>query len=107
MINLRVQVLLSCRTRSDIQFHYALGIILDSAKDSLRASLFFNKYGGTVGINLLVSAGVVGLKIKATYVAANLIGGLLFGSRKRNCDHINCRSPMQESIRVGTNKDRL
>ena len=34
---------------------------------------------GTVGINLLVSAGVVGLKIKATYVAANLIGGLLFG----------------------------
>ena len=34
---------------------------------------------GTVGINLLVSAGVVGLKIKVTYVAANLIGGLLFG----------------------------
>ena len=34
---------------------------------------------GTVGINLLVSAGVVGLKIKATYVAANLIGSLLFG----------------------------
>lgn len=35
---------------------------------------------GTVGINLLVSAGVVALKIKATYVAANLIGGLLFGA---------------------------
>jgi len=34
---------------------------------------------GTVGINLLVSTGIVGLKIKATYVAANLIGGLLFG----------------------------
>jgi uncharacterized membrane protein YedE/YeeE len=35
---------------------------------------------GTVGINLLVSAGVVDLKIKATYVGANLIGGLLFGA---------------------------
>lgn len=35
---------------------------------------------GTVGINLLVSTGVVELKIKATYVAANLIGGLLFGA---------------------------
>lgn len=35
---------------------------------------------GVVGINLLVSAGVVGLKIKATYVVANLIGGLLFGA---------------------------
>ncbi|MDY6971227.1 MAG: YeeE/YedE thiosulfate transporter family protein [Thermodesulfobacteriota bacterium] len=34
---------------------------------------------GTVGINLLLGAGVVVLKIKATYVAANLIGGLLFG----------------------------
>jgi len=35
---------------------------------------------GTVGINMLVSAGVVVLKIKATHVAANLIGGLLFGA---------------------------
>jgi uncharacterized membrane protein YedE/YeeE len=35
---------------------------------------------GTVGINLLVSAGVVDLKIKATYLGANLIGGLLFGA---------------------------
>ena len=35
---------------------------------------------GTVGINLLVSAGVVALKIKATHVAANLIGSLLFGT---------------------------
>ena len=35
---------------------------------------------GMVGINLLVAAGVVDLKIKATYVAANLIGGLLFGA---------------------------
>ena len=35
---------------------------------------------GTVGINILVSAGVVDLKIKATYVAANLIGALLFGA---------------------------
>jgi uncharacterized membrane protein YedE/YeeE len=35
---------------------------------------------GTVGINLLVSAGLVDLKIKATYVGANLIGGLLFGA---------------------------
>lgn len=35
---------------------------------------------GTVGINLLVSSGVVDLKIKATHVGANLIGGLLFGA---------------------------
>ena len=35
---------------------------------------------GMVGINLLVATGVVALKIKATYVAANLIGGLLFGA---------------------------
>jgi len=35
---------------------------------------------GTVGINLLVSTGVVDFKIKATHVGANLIGGLLFGA---------------------------
>jgi uncharacterized membrane protein YedE/YeeE len=35
---------------------------------------------GTVGINLLASAGIVALKIKATHIGANLIGGLLFGS---------------------------
>lgn len=35
---------------------------------------------GTIGINLLVSAGVVVLKVKATHVGANLIGGSLFGS---------------------------
>jgi uncharacterized membrane protein YhdT len=35
---------------------------------------------GTVGINILVSTGVVDLKIKATHVAANLIGALLFGA---------------------------
>ncbi|MCD6184825.1 MAG: YeeE/YedE family protein [Deltaproteobacteria bacterium] len=35
---------------------------------------------GMIGINLLVVTGVVALKIKATYVAANLIGGLLFGA---------------------------
>lgn len=35
---------------------------------------------GTVGIHLLVSAGVVELQIKATHVGANLIGGLLFGA---------------------------
>jgi hypothetical protein len=35
---------------------------------------------GTVGINLLVSAGAVDLKIKATHVGANLVGGLLFGA---------------------------
>jgi uncharacterized membrane protein YedE/YeeE len=35
---------------------------------------------GTVGINLLVSTGVVDLKIKAMYLGANLIGGLLFGA---------------------------
>lgn len=35
---------------------------------------------GTIGINLLVSLGIVDLKIKATYVGANIIGGLLFGT---------------------------
>ena len=35
---------------------------------------------GTVGINILVSTGVVDLKIKVTHVAANLIGALLFGA---------------------------
>ena len=35
---------------------------------------------GTIGINLLASAGVVVLKIKAAHVGANLIGGLLFGA---------------------------
>ncbi|MEA2110260.1 MAG: DUF6691 family protein [Pseudomonadota bacterium] len=34
---------------------------------------------GTIGINLLVSTGVVVLKVKATHVGANLIGGSLFG----------------------------
>ena len=34
---------------------------------------------GMVGINLLVHFGVVSLSVKATYVGANLIGGLLFG----------------------------
>ena len=34
---------------------------------------------GTVGINLLMSAGIVDLKIKATNVGANIIGGVLFG----------------------------
>jgi uncharacterized protein len=35
---------------------------------------------GMIGINLLVSLGVVALKIKATSIGANLIGGLLFGT---------------------------
>ncbi|MFP4026232.1 MAG: YeeE/YedE thiosulfate transporter family protein [Candidatus Brocadiia bacterium] len=35
---------------------------------------------GMIGINLLVSAGVVELKVKAAYVGANIIGGLLFGA---------------------------
>lgn len=35
---------------------------------------------GTIGINLLVSAGIADLKIKATNVGANIIGGVLFGS---------------------------
>jgi hypothetical protein len=33
-----------------------------------------------VGINLLVSAGVVDLNVKATLVGANIIGGVLFGA---------------------------
>ncbi|MDD2237852.1 MAG: YeeE/YedE thiosulfate transporter family protein [Kiritimatiellae bacterium] len=35
---------------------------------------------GMVGINLLVSAGVVELSVKATQVGANIIGGVLFGA---------------------------
>lgn len=35
---------------------------------------------GTIGINLLASAGLVDLKIKSTQVGANLLGGLLFGA---------------------------
>ena len=35
---------------------------------------------GMVGINLLTAFGVIELKIKATHIGANLIGGLLFGS---------------------------
>ncbi len=35
---------------------------------------------GSVGINLLASFGLVSLKIKATHVGANLIGGSLFGA---------------------------
>jgi hypothetical protein len=35
---------------------------------------------GTIGINLLAGAGVVGLKIKATQIGANLMGGVLFGA---------------------------
>jgi uncharacterized membrane protein YedE/YeeE len=35
---------------------------------------------GMIGINLLVSIGVVELKIKVTNMGANLIGGLLFGT---------------------------
>ena len=35
---------------------------------------------GTIGTNLLVSAGIVDLKIKATQVGVNIIGGVLFGS---------------------------
>ncbi len=35
---------------------------------------------GALGINLLASLGVVSLKVKATHVGANLIGGALFGA---------------------------
>lgn len=35
---------------------------------------------GCLGINLLASLGLVSLKIKATHVGANLIGGALFGA---------------------------
>lgn len=35
---------------------------------------------GMIGINLLVSLGVVSLSVKATAIGANLIGGLLFGA---------------------------
>lgn len=35
---------------------------------------------GMVGINLLVSMGVVALKVKATYLGANIVGGILFGA---------------------------
>ncbi|NIA18996.1 MAG: YeeE/YedE family protein [Xanthomonadaceae bacterium] len=35
---------------------------------------------GTVGINLLAALGLASLKIKATHVGANLIGGSLFGA---------------------------
>ena len=35
---------------------------------------------GMIGINLLVGAGIISLKIKATHVWANIIGGLLFGA---------------------------
>lgn len=34
---------------------------------------------GMIGINLLVSLGVVSLSVKATAIGANLIGGLIFG----------------------------
>jgi uncharacterized membrane protein YedE/YeeE len=34
---------------------------------------------GMIGINGLAAAGIVGYKVKATHVGANLIGGLLFG----------------------------
>lgn len=34
---------------------------------------------GMIGINLLVSLGVVALSVKATAIGANLVGGLLFG----------------------------
>jgi uncharacterized membrane protein YedE/YeeE len=34
---------------------------------------------GMIGINLLVSLGVVSLSVKATAIGANLVGGLLFG----------------------------
>jgi uncharacterized protein len=34
---------------------------------------------GMIGINLLAGLGVIALKIKATQIGANLIGGLLFG----------------------------
>lgn len=35
---------------------------------------------GTIGINLLVYLGEIELKVKATHIAANIIGGLLFGA---------------------------
>jgi len=35
---------------------------------------------GMVGINLLVGLGVISLKVKGTLIAANLIGGALFGA---------------------------
>jgi hypothetical protein len=35
---------------------------------------------GMIGINLLVSLGVVSLSVKATAIGANLIGGLIFGA---------------------------
>ena len=35
---------------------------------------------GMLGINLLVSTGVVDLSVKATQLGANIIGGLLFGA---------------------------
>jgi hypothetical protein len=35
---------------------------------------------GTVGINLLATLGLAPLKIKATHLGANLIGGSLFGA---------------------------
>ena len=35
---------------------------------------------GMIGINLLVSMGVVSLGVKATSIGANLIGGLIFGA---------------------------
>ncbi len=34
---------------------------------------------GMIGINVLAAVGVISLKIKATVVGANLIGGLVFG----------------------------
>jgi hypothetical protein len=35
---------------------------------------------GMIGINLLVDLGAIDLKVKATKVGANLIGGILFGT---------------------------
>ena len=35
---------------------------------------------GMIGINLLVGLGVISLKVKATAIGANLVGGLLFGA---------------------------
>nr|MEE4269253.1 DUF6691 family protein [Candidatus Krumholzibacteria bacterium] len=35
---------------------------------------------GMIGINLLVSLGVIALSVKATAIGANLVGGLLFGA---------------------------
>ncbi len=35
---------------------------------------------GMVGVNLLVGLGVISLKVKGTLIAANLIGGVLFGA---------------------------